>query len=166
MVTRAGGGEACPCFLDKVLCLLFQNGFYKWWRILDHIIAGAWEQGRDPALGSFLTLFVLAEIKMVSYELKTICLGGTVAQGARKQFCALQCIFKMDVTKWIHSDLIETWNLGFGGLFVSANYFGITFFQLVILSESFNRLYGNSVSLYFSFLAPSTVYSGSHRDFW
>lgn len=39
--------------LLQVLCLPFQNGFYKWWRILDHIIVGAWERGRGPVLGSF-----------------------------------------------------------------------------------------------------------------
>lgn len=130
------------------VCLLFQKGFYKWWRILDHIIARAGARGRDPALGFFSAVFVLAEIKMVSYESKRVRLGGAVPQGLCMQFRSFQWIFKMEVVKYIHSDLIETWNLGLGGLFVSDNYFGITFFQFIILNESFNRLCGNSVSLY------------------
>lgn len=45
-------------------------------------------------------------------ELKRVCLGGAAAQGLCMQFCALQRVFEMQVLKWIHSDLIETWNLG------------------------------------------------------
>jgi len=90
VVTRAGGGEARPCCLGEVLHQLFRNGCYKWLRILGHVAAGAWERGRDAALGSFLTGFVLAESKMVSYESTSVRLGGAVPQEVCMQFCALQ----------------------------------------------------------------------------
>lgn len=114
--------------------------------ILDHFLAGVWERGRDPALGSFLTVCLLAEIKNGKLWIEKGSLERSYRSwGVHAVLCYSVNFFKMEVLKWIHSHLIETWNLGLGGLFISPPYFGITFFQLTFLNKSFSSLYGNSL---------------------
>lgn len=148
LVTAADGGEACLCSLDKVLCLLLQMSVNKWWRMLDHIVAGTCERGRDPALGPFFKIICSGCSYNSNLGREKDVLGRSCSSGICLQLCVLQSIFKREVLKLTYC----SWNLKcwFWGLFVSANCLRITSFPFCDskLNESFNKLYENWVSLF------------------
>lgn len=126
----------------------FKVGVNKWWRMLDHIVAGTCERGRDPALGPFLKIICSGWSHNGNLGREKDVLGRSCSSGICLQLCVLQSIFKREVLKLIYC----SWNLKcwFWGLFVSANCLRITSFPFCDskLNESFNKLYENWVSLF------------------
>lgn len=115
LVTRSGGSEACPCFLDDIL-LSQKREFYK---IFHHFINGEWSwitflqvPGRKGEVQPYasLTIFLVAEIKNGKlWKLKRVRLRGAIDHGVCMQFCAIQWIFKNGSIEV--NLLLSNWNL-------------------------------------------------------